>query len=63
MSNAIGSPIDTCNITLEPIYLCMNSSDVFAASQNTFCKFHFYSPKSKTLMQFAAEKSGLSEER
>ncbi|GIY66843.1 WD repeat-containing protein 35 [Caerostris extrusa] len=61
--NAIGSPIDSCNINLEPRQLCMNSSDVFAASRNSFCRFHFHSPKSKSLMQFTTEKPGLSDER
>ncbi|GFV07153.1 WD repeat-containing protein 35 [Trichonephila clavipes] len=61
--NAIGSPIDSCNISIEPYQLCMNSSDVFAAARNSFCKFHFHSPKSKSLMQFTSEKPGLSEER
>ncbi|XP_042899880.1 WD repeat-containing protein 35 isoform X2 [Parasteatoda tepidariorum] len=61
--NAIGSPIDLCNVSLEPSFLCMNGSDVFAASRNCFCKFHFHSPKSKSLMQFSSEKPGLSEER
>ncbi|CAL1291163.1 unnamed protein product [Larinioides sclopetarius] len=61
--NAIGSPIDSCNISLQPRQLCMNSSDVFASAKNSFCKFHFHSPKSKSLMQFTAEKPGLSEER
>ncbi|KAF8790747.1 WD repeat-containing protein 35 [Argiope bruennichi] len=61
--NAIGSPIDSCNINLEPRQLCMNSSDIFASTKNAFCKFHFHSPKSKSLMQFTSEKPGLSEER
>ncbi|XP_054722053.1 WD repeat-containing protein 35-like [Uloborus diversus] len=61
--NGIGSPIDSCNINLEPSNLCMNLFDVFAASQTSFCKFHFHSPKSKTLMQFTSEKPGLSDER
>ncbi|KFM66987.1 WD repeat-containing protein 35, partial [Stegodyphus mimosarum] len=60
--NGIGSPIDSCNINLEPHYLTMNHSDIFAASRSSFCKFHFHSPKSKTLMMLN-EKPGLSEER
>ncbi|KAG8179280.1 hypothetical protein JTE90_026742 [Oedothorax gibbosus] len=61
--NAIGSPIDSCNVNVEPYQLCLNNSDVFAAARNSFCKFHFQSPKNKSLIQFTSEKPGLSEER
>ncbi|MPC30130.1 WD repeat-containing protein 35 [Portunus trituberculatus] len=43
--NAIGTPVDSKYIDIEPHYLTMTSSYVFAASKENFYLWHFKTPK------------------
>lgn len=45
LCNAISTPIDTKYIGIEPMWLAMNSTFVFAASRDNFLLWHFKAPK------------------
>uniref|UniRef100_A0A0P4W8W7 WD repeat-containing protein 35 n=1 Tax=Scylla olivacea TaxID=85551 RepID=A0A0P4W8W7_SCYOL len=49
--NAIGTPVDSKYIDIEPHYLTMTSSYVFAASKENFYLWHFKTPKAHSSIE------------
>ncbi|XP_067008662.1 WD repeat-containing protein 35 [Anabrus simplex] len=48
LCNAIGTPVDTKYTEIEPLWITMNSSHVFAASRDNFLLWHYRTPKSRS---------------
>ena len=51
LCNSIGSPIDTKNINIEPLYACMNKTHIFIASNDSVYVWQYRSQVSKLLSQ------------
>ncbi|XP_076068879.1 intraflagellar transport protein Oseg4 [Oratosquilla oratoria] len=55
--NAIGTPVDSKYIDIEPHYLTMTSNYVFAASKENFYLWHFKTPKAYSSIELASVKT------
>ena len=49
LCNALGTTVDMKQLTLEPLFLCMSSSNVFAASRDVFFAWHFRTAQTWTV--------------
>lgn len=63
LCNAIGTPVESRYIDIEPCFLAMNSAYVFVASHQAIYSWHFHSPKGRTLLEFTAQKTKLGQEK
>ena len=65
LCNALGTPIDTKVIKVEPLFLAITTNHVFASSRDAFFVWHFRTAKSWTHLRIdsgsAAQKSAASE--
>ncbi|KAJ9582947.1 hypothetical protein L9F63_022708, partial [Diploptera punctata] len=50
LCNAISTPVDTKYMDIEPLWVAMNSSHVFAASRDNFLLWHYRTPKSRSTL-------------
>ncbi|PSN48259.1 WD repeat-containing protein 35, partial [Blattella germanica] len=53
LCNAISTPVDTKYMDVEPLWVSMNSSHVFAASRNNFLLWHYRTPKSRSTLNLS----------
>ncbi|KAF4527968.1 hypothetical protein B566_EDAN014960 [Ephemera danica] len=56
LCNAIGTPVDTKYIDVEPVWITMNSTHVIAASKEYFFVWHFRTPKSRSTLEIAGSR-------
>ena len=65
LCNALGTPIDTKTIKIEPLFLAITTNHVFASSRDAFFVWHFRTAKSWTHLRLdsgsAAQRSAASE--
>ena len=65
LCNALGTPIDTKIIKIEPLFLAITTNHVFASSRDAFFVWHFRTAKSWTHLRIdsgsAAQRSTASE--
>ncbi|KAK9510816.1 hypothetical protein O3M35_005521 [Rhynocoris fuscipes] len=54
--NSISTPVDRKYMDIEPLWVAINSSHVFAASRDHFLIWHFMTPKSQTTLGIAGSK-------
>ncbi|XP_046383004.1 WD repeat-containing protein 35 [Ischnura elegans] len=54
LCNAIGTPVDTKYINVEPFWISMNNSYVFAASKDRFLLWRYRTPKSRSTVEVSA---------
>ncbi|XP_069691780.1 WD repeat-containing protein 35 isoform X3 [Periplaneta americana] len=50
LCNAISTPVDTKYMDIEPLWIAMNSSHVFAASRDNFLLWHYRTPKARSTL-------------
>ncbi|XP_054288459.1 WD repeat-containing protein 35-like [Macrosteles quadrilineatus] len=50
LCNAIATPVDSKYMELEPLFVAINSSHVFAASRDNFLLWHYITPKSHSTL-------------
>ncbi|XP_071440698.1 WD repeat-containing protein 35 [Hetaerina americana] len=53
LCNAIGTPVDTKYVNVEPFWISMNNSHVFAASKDRFLLWRYRTPKSRSAMEIS----------
>ncbi|RZF44312.1 hypothetical protein LSTR_LSTR006862 [Laodelphax striatellus] len=53
LCNAIATPVDSKYMDMEPLWVAMNSSHVFAASRDNFLLWHYVTPKSHSTLGIA----------
>ncbi|XP_075212960.1 intraflagellar transport protein Oseg4 [Lycorma delicatula] len=53
LCNSIGTPVDSKYMDMEPLWVCINSSHVFAASRDNFLLWHYVTPKSHSTLGVA----------
>ena len=63
LCNNLGTPVDSKYINIEPAFVAMTSSHVFAASRESCFVWHFRTAKSWTHLTLDAEKSGRRDRR
>ena len=65
LCNALGTPIDTKVIKIEPLFLAITTNHVFAASKDAFFVWHFRTAKSWTHLRIdsANQRSSAAVER
>lgn len=56
LCNAISTPVDTKYMDIEPLWIAMNSSHVFAASRDNFLLWHYRTPKSRSTLSMAGSR-------
>ncbi|KAK7794863.1 hypothetical protein R5R35_002889 [Gryllus longicercus] len=56
LCNAIGTPVDTKYMDIQPMWIAMNSTHVFAASQDNFLLWHYRTPKSRSTFVLAGSR-------
>ncbi len=49
LCNALGTPVDSKYVNMEPCFVAMTSSHVITASENAFILWHYRTPRSQTL--------------
>ena len=63
LCNSLGTPVDSKYINIEPTFITMTSTHVFAASRESCFAWHFRTAKSWTHLTLDAEKSGRRDRR
>ncbi|KAG8232917.1 hypothetical protein J437_LFUL011026 [Ladona fulva] len=53
LCSAIGTPVDSKYINIEPLWITMNSSYVFAACKDRFLLWRYRTPKSRSAMEIS----------
>ncbi|KAL1124025.1 hypothetical protein AAG570_001795 [Ranatra chinensis] len=56
LCNSIATPVDTKYMELEPLWVALNSTHVFAASKDHFLIWHFITPKSHSTLGLAGSR-------
>ena len=63
LCNALGTPIDTKQIQLEPLFAAATSSHVFVGSKDAFFVWHFRNAKAWTHLRIADSAAGSSKQK
>lgn len=63
LCNAIGTPVDSRYIDIEPNFMAMTNSHIFVASKEAIYQWHFHTPQGQTVFELTSQRIKIGQEK